>query len=93
MKIKLKASLDTGDGYSYKEGKVLEVQEIFEVSGIVFYRIGGKGFREDKLNYVIVPEATNFCIFEKRRCKYANKVGDVFSCEAKSDEDMTCNNS
>lgn len=30
------------------------------------------------------------CIFEKRYCKYANKRGDAFKCEAPSDEEMTC---
>lgn len=32
-----------------------------------------------------------YCIFEKRICKYANKKGNTFSCEAPSDDDMPCN--
>ena len=31
-----------------------------------------------------------YCIFEKRICQYANKNGNVFNCEAPSDDDMTC---
>lgn len=32
----------------------------------------------------------HMCIFEKRHCRYANKQGNVFDCEAPSDDDMTC---
>lgn len=32
-----------------------------------------------------------YCIFEKKLCTYANKVGNVFDCKAPNDEDMTCN--
>jgi len=32
----------------------------------------------------------NYCIFEKKECKYAINKNGCFSCEAKSDEEMTC---
>lgn len=35
--------------------------------------------------------ATNYCIFEKRFCKLARKVGNAFSCSAESDKEMLCN--
>lgn len=35
-------------------------------------------------------DSPRWCIFEKRICRYANKNGNVFTCEAPSDNDMTC---
>ena len=34
--------------------------------------------------------STHYCIFEKRICRYANKNGNSFTCEAPSDDDMIC---
>ena len=31
-----------------------------------------------------------YCIFEKKICRYANKKGNTFSCEAPNDLAMTC---
>ena len=35
-------------------------------------------------------DSPHWCIFEKKICRYANKNGNVFTCEAPSDEEMTC---
>lgn len=32
----------------------------------------------------------NYCIFEKKICKFANNKGNCFECKAKSDEEMLC---
>lgn len=32
----------------------------------------------------------NFCIFEKKICKFAQNKGSCFVCKAKSDEEMIC---
>lgn len=41
--------------------------------------------REDKEEKV-----EHFCIFEKRYCKYAQKIDKIFECKAPSDEEMIC---
>lgn len=35
-------------------------------------------------------DSPRWCIFEKRICGYANKNGNVFTCDAPSDDEMTC---
>lgn len=37
-----------------------------------------------------IKDNKNYCIFEKRLCRYANKNGICFTCDAPSDDDMTC---
>jgi len=38
-----------------------------------------------------MQENSNYCIFEKKICRHANKEGSVFDCKAPSDFEMTCN--
>lgn len=45
---------------------------------------------ENKQKPVRREDPPRWCIFEKRICQYANKKGPVFTCEAPSDEEMTC---
>lgn len=35
-------------------------------------------------------DSPRWCIFEKKICRYANKNGNAFTCEAPSDDDMIC---
>ena len=39
-----------------------------------------------------IEDNKNYCIFEKRICKYADKKDNIFDCVAKSDEETTCRN-
>ena len=35
-------------------------------------------------------DSPRWCIFERKICRYANKQGPVFNCNAPSDDEMPC---
>lgn len=35
-------------------------------------------------------DSRHWCIFEKKICRYANKNGGAFTCNAPSDDEMIC---
>ena len=56
-------------------------------------RCGQKEALEDFINSKLVNKGQDnrYCIFEKRICRFADKQGDSFKCNAPSDSAMLCN--
>lgn len=46
--------------------------------------------KENNQKPVRREDSPRWCIFEKKICKYANKNGNAFTCDAPSDDEMTC---
>ena len=37
-----------------------------------------------------IKNSERYCIFEKKICPYAHKIGPAFECTAPSDDEMPC---